>query len=616
MGRFASGVVLSALACACMAGHAGLVAKWDFNNYDPANPASAGVLKATVGGDARPCRQAGRGTALVTDGTLGRMYVVAPGRAGGDASVADAAAGLGAGNYAIAIPKSSHVALPIPDSMKDHAWTLKIRCWIVGDNVWHTFFNRRNDTDGDLFACMRREGSRAANGVGGGAFGAGDSYKVSMAPGAWHTLVVSAGERRWHVTIDSLAECAAACNAGNRNFFGSPSEPLTVIDGTGHLLLGADDNGEDNLMYVDSVELYDDYQEPELARPPRVSEKMPRFEFGRGGTFTFLMISDWHRRSGRCDTPREMALLRRALERFRPALVVFGGDNVSCDNRRGTFERLMEPAMAELKASGTALCVAFGNHDSEPPESDRAFLTRQEQYDWYKAAMGELFVDHDVPELSGVGTGSVPVFMRGASSPSFKIYVADSGDHPRRDAAGRIVKGSGYDNPRSDQIAWYLRDSADGVPHVWIQHIIVPDANCHGLFVPAGEGEGHKNFLMPDGSKRRMKLAPGVAGVCKEVTCPPQWTVYRDAEHTADSMTLYDAWRRSGCMKGAFFGHDHTNTFDGMDMNGIRLGMTKSFNCGSSYGDREPGFRVFRVRRDGSFESWTETENTLCAVGH
>lgn len=25
-----------------------------------------------------------------------------------------------------------------------------------------------------------------------------------------------------------------------------------------------------------------------------------------------------------------------------------------------------------------------------------------------------------------------------------------------------------------------------------------------------------------------------------------------------DSMTLYDAWRKSECMKGAFFGHDHT----------------------------------------------------------
>lgn len=46
---------------------------------------------------------------------------------------------------------------------------------------------------------------------------------------------------------------------------------------------------------------------------------------------------------------------------------------------------------------------------------------------------------------------------------------------------------------------------------------------------------------------------------------------------------MADAWRKSGCMKGAFFGHDHTNTFDGMDKNGIRLGMTKSINCGGSW---------------------------------
>ena len=345
--------------------------------------------------------------------------------------------------------------------------------------------------------------------------------------------------------------------------------------------------------------------------------EVKRFEFGDDGTFTFMMVSDWHRRTGKSDTEREVALFRNAVTRFRPSLVVFGGDNVSgatgC-GKRGVFETLMAPVMAEFKASGTSLCVTFGNHDSEPPESDKAFLSRQEQYDWYKSSLGRLFVDHDVPELTGVGTGVVPVFVRGASKPSFKIFVADSGDHPKRDANGKLIKKLGVDNPHSDQIAWYLRESADGIPHIWIQHIIVPDANCNGLFVPAGEGEGQKNFLMPDGSTRRMKLALGVAGFCKEKTCPPTWETYRDTAHTVDSMTLYDAWRRSGCMKGAFFGHDHTNTFDGMDRNGIRIGMTRSINCGGSYGDGEPGIRVFRVRKDGSFESWTETESTLRAT--
>ncbi len=136
-------------------------------------------------------------------------------------------------------------------------------------------------------------------------------------------------------------------------------------------------------------------------------------------------------------------------------------------------------------------------------------------------SLGNLFVDYDVPELTGVGTGVVPVFVRGAAKPSFKIFVADSGDCPKRDASGRLVRNLGSDNPHADQIAWYLRESADGVPHIWIQHIIVPDVKCNGLFLPAKDGEGIKEpFFMPDGSKKRMKLAPGVAGACREVTCP------------------------------------------------------------------------------------------------
>ena len=54
-----------------------------------------------------------------------------------------------------------------------------------------------------------------------------------------------------------------------------------------------------------------------------------RFEFGKDGTFTFLMITDWHRRTKRSDTAREIALFCKAVARFSPSLVVFGGDNIS-----------------------------------------------------------------------------------------------------------------------------------------------------------------------------------------------------------------------------------------------------------------------------------------------
>ncbi|MBQ7188778.1 MAG: hypothetical protein IJR99_05105 [Kiritimatiellae bacterium] len=33
----------------------GLVAKWDFNNYDPTNPTATNILAATVGDAGKPC---------------------------------------------------------------------------------------------------------------------------------------------------------------------------------------------------------------------------------------------------------------------------------------------------------------------------------------------------------------------------------------------------------------------------------------------------------------------------------------------------------------------------------------------------------------------------------
>lgn len=249
-------MTLAAL-CATMvslSAQAGLVAKWDFNNYDPANPTSPNVLQATVGGAGKPCYYVGKGTALVTDGTLGQMYVVSPDYSGSDTTVATAVAGLGEGNYAIAIPQRSHVALPIPDAVKNHAWTLKLRCWYPGDGQWHAFFNRSNTTDADLFLTIQKS-NRTKNGIGGGPFTANNNYKYTVSPSTWHTIIVSAGEQRWDVFVDETHEGTYGNSGENKSFF--TAEALTQIDGGGHLLLCADEDGEDNLMYIDYVELYD-----------------------------------------------------------------------------------------------------------------------------------------------------------------------------------------------------------------------------------------------------------------------------------------------------------------------------------------------------------------------
>ena len=330
-----------------------------------------------------------------------------------------------------------------------------------------------------------------------------------------------------------------------------------------------------------------------LATASATAAPPPRFEFDADGSFAFFQVSDIQDQGKLSE--RSAAVLRAALAAAKPRLVILTGDNVNtASNRRDAFAGAMEPVVKIFEEFGTPFCVTFGNHDSERKGDD--FLTRQEQYDWLKERGGKLFVDHDVPELTGVGSGMIELFVPGAKKPSVRLFPMDSGDY----------SSGGYDGCHADQIAWYERVAADGVPHLWFQHIIVPDANDTGLF--RAEKEGEKGIEMRvRGEKVQAVPADGVLGALKEHTCPPGWGAYRDKEHTVEGRTLYDAWRANGHLVGAYFGHDHMNTFDGVDENGIRLGATKALTV-HSYNDGDPGLRLFVVHPDGSFETEHATE--------
>jgi len=109
---------LMALAAICVAAAspslAGLVAKWDFDNYDSENPTSAAILAPTVGSLAAiPCTGTAESTE-VTDGTLGAITVVNT--------------GLPEGDYALAIPTGAHLKIPLPAGIvRDKSWMLRIR---------------------------------------------------------------------------------------------------------------------------------------------------------------------------------------------------------------------------------------------------------------------------------------------------------------------------------------------------------------------------------------------------------------------------------------------------------------------------------------------------------
>ena len=323
---------------------------------------------------------------------------------------------------------------------------------------------------------------------------------------------------------------------------------------------------------------------------PEAARSAPRLKFDADGTFAVLHITDIQ--DSAKFPPRPAAVLRASIAATKPQLVIFTGDNVdSGANGTNAFPKAMEPVLDIFREFNVPFCVTFGNHDSE--RNGAGLLTRQAQYDWFKEHGGELFVDHDVPELTGVGSGAIELVTRRGRKPSVRLFVMDSGSY---------AKGGGYDGCHADQIAWYERIAADGVPHLWFQHIIVPDANDTGLFRAVAAGEKGGIEMAVRGKKVRAVPADGVRGALKEHTCPPRWGAYRDAEHTNEGRTLYDAWRANGHMVGAYFGHDHMNTFDGIDENGIRMGSTKALTL-RSYNDNNPGLRLFVIHPDGSFET-------------
>lgn len=323
----------------------------------------------------------------------------------------------------------------------------------------------------------------------------------------------------------------------------------------------------------------------------------PTFRFDSEGCFTMMQVTDIQ------DTDklalRTIAFLDNAIKQHHPGVIVLTGDNTASFNQKGGFELAAAAFVDVFTTNNTPFAVTFGNHDSEKEGPD--LYTREEQYAIYKNLGGELFVDHDLPALSGTGSGVIPILDTAGTHSLFNLFLMDSGAY----ATG------GYDGVKSDQIQWY-EESSGTTPCLWFQHIIVPDIFTSGLLLPVPTNTPacvfHKKGEYSDrGYLLNTELAKGLL---KEVPCPTARGPYNDAAHTYEGRTLYQSWCKMKNLKGAYFGHDHKNTFDGTDKNGIRLGYTKAATL-HSYNDNDPGGRIFWIKKDGTFTTATVSEASL-----
>lgn len=338
-----------------------------------------------------------------------------------------------------------------------------------------------------------------------------------------------------------------------------------------------------------------------------------KFQFDAKGKFTVMQLADIQ--DNQSVEPRAIALITNMIARYNPDLIVFTGDNVTGGLNSSNFQSSVNQFTQPIINAGIPFVVTFGNHDDESgaPSKDT-------QYNYYKSRGGNLFVDHDIPTLTGAGNGVVPIYPNGQTTgdPAFQVYVMDSGSY---------ASSGGYDCPYTDQIDYYIQNSQayPTVPSLWFMHIIIPDVfyetmttTNNGTTGRSGNGSAFGSstyYLQADKINwAKSGQATTIAEMYKELPCPAKPATYTSTVHksspTYGSKTLYESWVAYGNMLGSYYGHDHQNSFVTTTQHGIDIGFGKSAGK-SSYNDNNPGARIYELDVNGTYSTHNVTESDL-----
>ncbi len=291
-------------------------------------------------------------------------------------------------------------------------------------------------------------------------------------------------------------------------------------------------------------------------------KNLPPLKFNNG-KFKIMVVGDLHESYNEKGSENKLKsadmskLLTKAVAELEPDLVVFMGDNARADDEtkmRSVISRITYPVVS----NDVPLAIVFGNHDRE------CDVPLEKQLEIY-AQESDLFYTYDAdPELPGCGNCNIMVKSSDGKRDVLNLWMVDS----HSNAADRSI--SYYDWVKEEQIQWYkdtaqkIKEENNGetVPALWFMHI--PVCEEYELLRKA------KIYELPDSvrghgswSKNHYVLAEGVEGYLGE------------GPACADiNSGVFDAWKETGDVMGAFFGHDHMNDFAGY-YDGILLAQCK-----------------------------------------
>lgn len=289
----------------------------------------------------------------------------------------------------------------------------------------------------------------------------------------------------------------------------------------------------------------------------------------KDGKFKIMLLGDLHdcydmkndNASEKMDDT--LALIGKAVKELKPDLVIYMGDNARASTEyemRAVISRITYP----VSVSDTPFDLVFGNHDRECEVDLPTQLKLYREHE-------NCYAFNADDGLSGYGNHNLVIKSGDGEKDIFNLWFIDS--HSLYSDRSK----SYYDAVHEDQIEWYkktakeLADKNGGkvLPSLLFQHIPVPEE--YELLREAKPYEkldsvqGHKTY-----SDKYYMLKPEVEGYLGEGPAVPD---FNSGE--------FAAWKETGDVLGAFFGHDHMNDFAGY-VDGILLAQCKT-----------AGFRVY-----------------------
>lgn len=315
------------------------------------------------------------------------------------------------------------------------------------------------------------------------------------------------------------------------------------------------------------------------------------------GKFKIMQIADVQENA--VPNPDTTKLIRLAVEREKPDLVVFTGDQIkgySTSFKKDPYqkiENLLFQITEPLREHNIPFAVTFGNHDRD------SGVPNKEQMEIYRKLEG--FLNPDSRNQDDPGTYSLLIKDSEGKKDIFCLYIIDSN---AKDADGN------YAPVTKEQIEWYRQerdriesDNNGCLPSLVFQHIPLPEyykaiRKCSYFAKGRVEAFGsHKNefYKLFDDS-----VADG--GFMLESPAAPE---INNGE--------FDAFKEKGEVLGVYVGHDHNNSFV-KNVDGIDLGYTQGAGF-STYGPgRNRGVRIFELneKAPAQYHTYTVTMNDLC----